>query len=130
MNGDNMDFNYYQTLVDDAKTKDDKELWVTEYGYPADCPYEPEQLVEVLRIIFEVAHNDIKSLIGRFDKMSKFSCDFRIPYRSVQNWSAKISSPIEHETRLIGYIMIVKKESDLTMSGKPEDLTGQKYIKS
>ena len=101
-----MDFKYYQSLVDDAKESDNKELWVAEYGYPADCPYEPEQLLEVLGIIYDVAHMDIKPLVARANGLTRFAEAFRVPYKTAKKWQYGERTLPEHELRLIGYALI------------------------
>lgn len=106
-----MDLKNYQSLVDEAKQSDNEELWVAECGYPADCPYEQDDLVDILMIIFEVAHNDVKSLVARVGQMTTFSELFRIPYRTVQDWRAKRFRIQEHVIRMIGYILITGVEN-------------------
>lgn len=106
-----MDFKYYQALVDEAKKRDNKELWVAKNGYPADCSYAPDELVDILTIVFEVAHNDVKSLVAHIGQMTTFSELFRVPYRTVQDWRAKRFKIQEHTIRMIGYILITNIEN-------------------
>lgn len=106
-----MDFKYYQSLVDDAQGSDNKELWVAEYGYPADCPYEPEQLLEVLSIIYDVAHMDIKPLVTRANGLTRFAEEFRIPYKTAKKWQYGERMLPEHELRLIGYVLVADAEN-------------------
>lgn len=101
-----MNFKYYQSLVDDAKTQANKELWIAEYGYPADCHYSPEQLLDVLDIIFDTAHNDINSLIARVGKMTDFARLYKIPYRTAQDWRSGNSKPSQCLINLIGYSLV------------------------
>lgn len=101
-----MDFKYYQSLVNDAKDSDNKDLWVAEYGYPADCPYGPEQLTEVLGVIYDVAHVNIKPLVARAGGLTKFANAFRIPYPTAKKWQYGERTLPEHELRLIGYVLI------------------------
>lgn len=101
-----MNFKYYQSLVDDAKMQVDKELWIAEYGYPADCPYSAEQLLDVLGIIFDTAHDDINSLILRVGKMTDFARLYKIPYRTLQYWRSGDSKPSQYLISLIGYTLV------------------------
>ena len=101
-----MDFKYYQALVDDAKEQENKDFWVAEYGYPADCLYEPDKLIEVLGIIYDVAHMEIKPLVSRAGGLTKFSVAFRVPYKTAKKWQYGERMLPEHELRLIGYALI------------------------
>ena len=101
-----MDFNYYQSLVDDAQESNNKDLWVAEYGYPADCPYEPDELIEILSIIYDVAHMDIKPLVARANGLTRFAETFRVPYPTAKKWQYGERMLPEHELRLIGYALI------------------------
>lgn len=107
-----MNFAHYQALVDDAKEIDDKNYWIHSYGYPADCPYTPWQLLEILDIIYDVAHDDITSIIKRIGTGAAFSRLYGIPYRTVQNWRNNVSQINDYILRLIGYTLIVQLESE------------------
>lgn len=107
-----MNFKYYQSLVDDAKAQTDKELWIAEYGYPSDCPYTPEQLLNILGIIFDTAHNDINSLIARVGKMTDFAKLYKIPYRTVQDWKCGNSEPSQYLISLIGYTLVQTRQEN------------------
>ena len=101
-----MNFKYYQSLVDDAKTQAKKELWEAEYGYPEGCPYNPRQLLDILDIIFDTAHNDINNLIARVGKVTDFARLYKRPYRTVQDWRSGNSKPSQCLINLIGYSLV------------------------
>ncbi len=107
-----MKLSVYQSLVDDAKTTDNKDYWITSYGYPADCPYEPDQLLDILGIIYEVAHDDIKSIVNRVGTRANFSRLYNVPYRTVQNWCNNINSITDYTLRLVGYTLVVDLEQN------------------
>lgn len=102
-----MELRYYQSLVDDAKTANNKDYWIANYGHPADCPYEPNQLLDILEIIYDVAHDDIKSIVQGIGTKQDFSRLYDIPYRTVQNWCNSINSITNYTLRLIGYTLVV-----------------------
>ena len=103
-----MNFEYYQALVDDAKKVDNKDYWTASYGYPADCPYTLRQLLDVLDIIYDVAHGDLTSIIKRIGTGRAFSRLYDIPYRTVQNWCNNINQINSYILRLIGYTLIAQ----------------------
>lgn len=97
----------YMALLSEAKKYNDMREWVAAYGYPADCPYEPNELITVLQIIFQAAHEDIKSL-QKYDKnLSCFSRRFDINYSSAVRWSKDLIKPQSAAlVYLIGYALI------------------------
>lgn len=107
-----MNFAYYQALVDDAKKIDDKNYWIHSYGYPADCPYTPRQLLEILEIIYDVAHDDLTSIIKRIGTGAAFGRLYGIPYRTVQNWRNNVTQINDYTLRLIAYPLIVQIECE------------------
>lgn len=107
-----MNFKYYQSLVDDASEQTNKELWIAECGYPFDCPYSANNWIEILSIIYDVAHCDIKELVKRVGKMTAFSDTYRIPYKTLQNWCGKTREPQTYLIRLIGYTLVQNIEGN------------------
>ena len=103
-------YEYYQMMVDEAKTASSKSDWIAEYGYPEDCSYKPEQLAEILGIIYDVAHGDIKSIVKKFKTMRAFCEFFNVPYATVQQWcsSAKSRTINRFTLRLIGYAVAMR----------------------
>lgn len=100
-----MDYNHYMSLVKEAEKYTNNQLWIADYGYPADCPYNADQLIDVLNIIFEAAHREINKLVKRVGKMTVFAAKYDVPYRTVQHWCAGTKLPT-HEIKLIGYTLV------------------------
>lgn len=115
-----MEIKQYQALVDEAKEVNNKDLWVAEYGHPADCPYGPEQFMEVLGVIYDVAHMNIKPLVALAGGLTKFAAAFRVPYPTAKKWQYGERILPEHELRLIGYALVSNYDNRKQKQNTPE----------
>lgn len=107
-----MDLEYYQALVDDAKSIDGRGYWIGSYGYPPECPYDADKLVKILGIIYDVAHNNVKSIVKHYKTMRTFSNLYRISYITVQQWCNEKRNINDYTLRLIGYTLISQIEGN------------------
>ena len=101
-----MNYNTYAQLLKEAKNYKDLRTWVAAYGYPADCPYAPSELLEMLQIIYEASHEDIKALVSHSRSMAAFSRRFCVPYSTVDKWCDNLFSPHVAMIYLIGFALI------------------------
>ena len=80
------------------------EMLLSEYGFPADCPWEAESLVKVFEIIKAVADNDIKAIVG--NNIARTAEYYGIPYRTLQKWVSGERSAPDYVIKMLGYAII------------------------
>lgn len=97
----------------DALVQSDKELFLSEYGYPDwfdEISQEPDEIMNILENIHDVAHmsfNDILKQSGL--SQAKFSEKFCIPKRTIENWCSGTKCPDYTRlmiARLLGYLEV------------------------
>lgn len=101
-----MKYTNYLAYVAEAKNYESAAALLTEYGYPPDCRLSPDDLVKAFDIIYAVAHDDFKSIVG--DNLAAFARKFSIPRRSMQNWKLGVTKPPEYILQMLGYILIAE----------------------
>lgn len=101
-----MNYVKYLCYVSEAKNYNCVEEFLSDYGYPGDCPLSPDNLVRTFQIIFAVAHDDFAALTG--SNRSAFARKFSIPIRSLQNWELGTREGPAYVLQMIGYILIAE----------------------
>lgn len=80
----------FNKIWKDALAQPDKELYISEYGYPEwfdEISTDPNGVVDVLCKIHEVAHMSVKDMVKNSGiSQAKFSEKFCIPKRTVESW--------------------------------------------
>lgn len=99
-----MKYTNYLAYVDEAKNYGSAAELLADFGYPGDCPLSPDNLIKVFEIIYAVAHNDFKGIVG--DKLAAFARKFIIPRRTLQNWCFGTTKPPEYILQMLGFILI------------------------
>jgi hypothetical protein len=100
----------YLSYIEDAKQYAATDMFIAAFGYPADCPYTPEELTDTLTVIWDVAHEDIAALF--FGKnLSALSRKYNIPLRTLQDWQCGKRTPPLYILQLLGFAMICKISS-------------------
>lgn len=108
----NLNYERYLGYVDFAKSAKSWEDFMSEYGYPADCPYDAEGLIQMCQIVFAVSRQDCKELV-KLSQMSgaALARKYNIPCKTLDNWlspgTQKRTAP-KYVTELIGYAMIAE----------------------
>lgn len=107
-------YSEYLAYVEEARKCKSARDFLSEYGFPADCPYTPEGLITFCEIIFAVAQaqydfNGFAKLCGR-----GFSTKHHINAHTYNNWvSGRAKAPM-YVVELLGYSMLadLPKESE------------------
>lgn len=98
----------------DALTQPNKELYLSEYGYPNwfdEISQEPDEIMDILGNIHDVAHMSLKDMIKQSDlSQAKFAEKFCIPKRTVENWCSGVNKCPDYTrlmiARLLGYLEV------------------------
>jgi len=79
-----MSYSRFLSLVSEAEKYQNKMTWVCEYGYPADCPYSPDNLMKVLEVIYYVAHGKYReAFVINGDSLNEVSAKYGINYQTL-----------------------------------------------
>lgn len=83
----------FSKLWHDALEQSDKDLYISEYGYPDwfdDISTDGNELIRILENIHLAAHMSVKDIIASAGlTQNAFAVKFCIPLRTVENWAAQ-----------------------------------------
>lgn len=102
----------FNKLWKDALSQPDKELFVSEYGYPEwfdEISEDPDVVVDTLGNIHNVASMSVKDMVKKSGmSQAKFAEKFCIPKRTVESWCMGERSCPDYVrlmmARLLGYL--------------------------
>lgn len=81
----------FAKLWRDALAQPNKELYITEYGYPDwfdEISTDSSEVLQILENIHEVAHMTIRNIISKTGlTQAAFAIKFCIPLRTVEDWA-------------------------------------------
>lgn len=81
----------FAKLWQDALEQPDRELYISEYGYPEwfdDINMDTDEVTQILGHIHDVAHMTIRDIISRAGlTQAAFALKFCIPLRTVEDWA-------------------------------------------
>lgn len=102
-----MKYSEYLEYVDKAKGYDNVRGFLSEYGFPVDCPYTAEGYIKFCKIIFAVSRQDLQTLAELGAKSrDAFARSRRISTRTYCNWAYNTTNAPVYVAELIGYSMI------------------------
>lgn len=101
-----MTYSNYKSLVAEAANSSSDNMFIAEYGYPADSPYSPETLIKMLRMICAVARRDIVYISEQFRTRKAFSEFVGVKYDTVLSWISGERTPPEYLVDFIGFALI------------------------
>lgn len=100
----------YLAYVGEAKNLQTAREFLSEYGFPTDCPYTADGVIKMCEIIFAVSRQDVEKIIELSGMTrSKFAKTYHIPYSTVNNWvdgGGNKRTPPEYVIEMIGYTML------------------------
>lgn len=81
----------FAKLWKDALAQPNKELYISEYGYPDwfdEISTDPLKTLQILESIHDVAHMSVRDIICKSElTQSAFATKFCIPLRTVEDWA-------------------------------------------
>lgn len=102
-----MKYTEYLNLIRNATVTENENMFIAEYGYPAECPYSPDKLLEVLHIIYITATGSVEDIINKSGlSLSEFARKFQIPRRSLECWKYKQRTPPDYVKLFIGFAIL------------------------
>ncbi len=100
-------YNYYYTLVGEAKKSSTEEAFLGEIGYPQEIDLAVDDFVQAVRIIYAVANDDFKQLITLTQKsLSAFARKYGFSLRTAQAWMYGENPVNKNVMLLLGYAML------------------------
>ena len=85
----------------------DSDQFLAEYGYPASCPWSPENLKKVVDILFWVAEGDITSVIDATARSARaFALMYGVGERAIQRYVKGDANTPQRSADLLGYAVI------------------------
>lgn len=91
----------------DYISENGKEQILSEYGYPADCPWDAETLQQVFDIMEAAEQNDLKNMLYIYGvSVATFCRQFDIPYKTGYKWVSGENGVSDYLIKMAAYIMI------------------------
>lgn len=104
-----MNFSYFMNFIKGAMESESEEMFVGEVGFPPDIPFDSDNYLKAIHIIYVAANGKFKELVeGR--NLARFSRDFNIPYRTLQRWCAEERESPIYVKHLIAFALISELE--------------------
>lgn len=102
-----MKYTEYLNLIRNAIEAENENMFIAEYGYPADCPYSPDELLKVLHIIYSTANGSVEDIINKSGvNLSEFARKFQISRRSLEGWKYKQRNPPDYVKMFLGFVLV------------------------
>lgn len=103
-------YEQYLAYVGKARKLQTAREFLSEYGFPSECPYTADGVIKMCEIIFAVSRKDVEKIIDLSEMTrSKFAKTYHIPYSTVNNWvdgGGNKRTPPEYVIEMIGYAML------------------------
>ena len=108
-----MNYKEYLAYVNEAKRYESTEAFRMEYGFPFNCEFTAEGLVQAFEIIYAVSKSDFPKIVelsgGNLSAMCR---GLNIPLRTAQNWALGNREASPYIIEMIGFALISQCEKE------------------